>query len=183
MKVNYELTREDLAAFVAHHQEASPAVRRQRFGALLIAFGALMILPVAILITRDGPLLETARAIWPLLLGPTLFAIFAPAYVRWRTRKITDRMLSEGQNKDFYGECELAADDLGLTETRPSGSTTRNWGSVERVVTTASHLFLYTSGIEAFVVPRRAFSTESQFQEFRDRIEELSGLASGSTPG
>ena len=182
MKVNYELTREDLAAFVAYHQEASPAVRRQRFGALLIAFGALMILPVAILLSRDGPLLETALAIWPLLLGPTLFAIFAPAYIRWRTRQITGRMLSEGQNKEYYGECELEAGDEGLTETRPSGSTTRNWASVERVVTTASHLFLYTSGIEAFVVPRRAFSTESQFQAFLDRIEERRGQSASGAP-
>jgi hypothetical protein len=89
---------------------------------------------------------------------------------------MSDRLLSEGQNNGFYGECELEAGDQALTETRPSGSTIRNWTSVERVVTTPAHLFVYTSGIEAYVVPRRAFPTESQFKAFVDLISKHSGV-------
>lgn len=176
MKAAYELTRDDLAAFIEYHQRSSPAVRRQRTGCLAIAFCALMILPAGILLTTDKPLLETAVDIWPLLLGPTLFAIFAIPYIRWRTRQMSNRLLSEGQNKEFYGECELEAGQEALTETRPSGSTIRNWTSVERVVTTPSHLFVYTSGIEAYVVPRRAFQHETEFRAFVDVICERSGV-------
>ena len=176
MKASYKLTRDDLAAFIEYHERSSPATRRQKIGCLAVAFCALMVLPCGILLTTDKPALETAMDIWPLLVDPILFPILAIPYIRWRTRQMTNRLLSEGQNKEFYGECALEADDDALTETRPSGSTIRNWTSVERVVTTASHLFVYTSGIEAYVVPRRAFSTESEFNEFIDAIAKRSGV-------
>lgn len=176
MKASYELTREDLAAFIEYHQRSSPAARQQKLGCLAAAFGALMILPGGILLTTDKPVLETATAIWPLLLAPVLFGVFGPPYINWRTRQMSNRLLSEGQNKGFYGECELCIGDDALTETRPSGSTTRNWTSVERVVTTRSHLFIYTSGIEAFVVPRRAFAADADFNAFVDSTAERSGI-------
>lgn len=176
MKATYELTHDDLAAFIEYHQRSSPTARRQRIGCLGVALCALMILPVGILLTTDKPVLETAMDIWPLLLGPLLFAILAVPYIRWRTRQMSNRLLSEGQNKEFYGRCELEAGADALTETRPSGSTIRNWTSVERIAATPSHLFVYTSGIEAYVVPRRAFSTESEFRAFVDTIAEHSGV-------
>ena len=176
MKATYELTRDDLAALIEFHQRTSPAARQQKMGCFVVAFCALMILPTGILLTTDKPVLETAIDIWPLLLGPVLFCLSAIPYIRWRTRQMSNRLLSEGQNKEFYGKCELEAGDDSLTETRPSGSTIRNWTSVERIVTTPLHLFVYTSGIEAYVVPRRAFSTESEFNTFVEVITERSGL-------
>ncbi|MCA9188305.1 MAG: YcxB family protein [Pirellulaceae bacterium] len=176
MKATYELTRDDLVAFIEFHQRTSPAARRQKIGCLVVAFCALMVLPAGILLTTDKPVLETATDICPLLLGPILFGIFAIPYIRWRTRQMSNRLLSEGQNKEFYGKCELEAGDAALTETRPSGSTTRNWTSVERIVIMPSHLFVYTSGIEAYVVPRRAFSTESEFNAFVDVLTERSAV-------
>lgn len=175
MKATYELTRDDLAAFIEYHQRLSPAARRQKTGCFAMAFCAMMILPVGMLLSSQKPVLETAADIWPLLLGPILFAILALPYVRWRTRQMSNRLLGEGQNRGFYGRCELEIGPDALTETRPSGSTIRNWTSVERIVTTPSHLFVYTSGIEAYVVPRRAFSTESEFNAFIDVIRERSG--------
>ena len=176
MKASYELKRDDLAAFIEYHQRSSPAARQQRIGCLAVALGALMVLPGGILLTTDKPVLETALDIWPLLLGPVLFATLAIPYIRWRTRQMTTRLLSEGQNKEFYGQCELEAGPESLTETRPSGSTIRNWSSVERVAITPSHLFIYTSGIEAYVVPRRAFPDEATFSTFLGNIAERSGV-------
>ncbi len=63
-----------------------------------------------------------------------------------------------------------------MKATRPSGSTIRSWSSVARVVATPSHLFVYTSGIEAYVIPRRAFPTASEFNAFVDVIRERSGV-------
>lgn len=89
---------------------------------------------------------------------------------------MTNRLLSEGQNKGFYGQCELETTDDSIIETRLSGTTIRNWNSVERIVVTPSHLFVYTSGIEAFVVPRYAFATEVEFENFLETITQRSGV-------
>jgi len=177
MKVSYELTRDDLAVFIEFHQRTSPAARKQKIGCLVIAFAVMMVFPVGILLTTDKPRLEIAMNIWPLLLGPILFAVIANPYIRFRTRQMSNRLLSEGQNNGFYGKCELHVGADGLTETRPSGSTTRNWSSVERIVTTPHHLFVYTSGIEAYVVPRRAFDSDAEFNELASVIAEQSGVA------
>jgi hypothetical protein len=176
MKVAFELTRDDLATFIDYHQRSSPVARKQKSGCLLVAIAAMLILPAGILLTTEKPILESAMDIWPLLLGPLLFAIIAVPYLRWRARTMSNRLLSEGQNKEFYGRCELELGADALTETRPSGSTIRNWTSVERIVVTPSHLFIYTSGIEAYVVPRSAFSTESEFKAFADSIAERTGV-------
>lgn len=176
MKASYELTADDLAAFVEFHQQASPAARNQRLGCFIVALIALLVLPVGIVLTTDEPRLQTAIDIWPLLLGPIFFALFAFPYIRWRTRQLSRRLLREGQNSGFYGKCELIVADDGLTELRPAGSTMRKWSSVERVVTTARHLFVYTSGIEAFVVPRHAFDTQDDFDAFVHAIAERSGV-------
>lgn len=177
MKVTYELTHEDLASLIEYHQRSSPTARQQRRGCLAVGFGAMLILPGVILMTRDKPVLATAVDIWPLLLGPILFALLANPYIRWRTRQMSNRLLSEGQNNGFYGPCELEAGPEVLIETRPSGSTTRNWSSVERVVMTPSHLFAYTSGTEAYVVPRRAFREEAEFRALADTIADRSGVS------
>ena len=89
---------------------------------------------------------------------------------------MSNRLLNEGQNKGFYGECVLEIGANGLNEIRQSGSTFRTWTSVERIVTTPSHLFIYTAGIEAYIVPHRAFSRESAFLSFVNTINQHSGV-------
>jgi hypothetical protein len=177
MNASYELTRDDLAAFIEFHQRTSPAARRQKLGCFVIALAAMSVLPVGIIATADEPRLETAIDIWPLILGPGLFAILALSYIRWRTRQMSQRLLSEGESHGFYGDCELTLDSDGLTETRPSGSTTRKWSSVERISMARDHLFVYTSGIEAYVIPRRAFLAESEFNELAIAITDHSGVS------
>lgn len=175
MKVSYELFPDDLTAFIEFHQRTSPVARNQQRGCFGIGLVATLVLPLGIVLTTDKPRMETAMDIWPLFLGPILFALFAKPYVRWRTRQVSRRLLAEGTNAGFYGECELAIDADGVTESRPSGSTTRKWACVERIATTPRYLFVYTSGTEAFVVPRRAFQTEAEFNEFAASIANQSG--------
>ena len=111
MKASYELARDDLAAFIEHHQRTSPAARKQKLGCFVVALAALLVLPVWLVAISDEPILETVTKIWPLFLGPLLFAILALPYIKWRTRRMSDRLLSEGDNRGFYGcqsfECAL----------------------------------------------------------------------------
>jgi hypothetical protein len=177
MRASFELTPEDVLALWEFHQRSSQTIRRQQIGCLAGALAVLMFLPALILLTTKDFLSDTALAIWPLLIAPLLFLVTAMPYLRWRTRRMFVRLLSEGQNKEAYGHCELEVGVAGLTETRSSGSTSRNWSCVERIVSTPSHLFVYTSSIEAYIIPRRAFSTDSDFQAFIDIIAKHSGVS------
>jgi hypothetical protein len=174
MNASYELTADDLAAFAQMHQARSPTARRQRMGCLALGFLALAALPLLILLTTEDPLLETARDIWPLLLGPILFILTVPPYIKWRMRHLSKRLLSEGRSTGFYGNCTMSINEDGIRESKESGESTRRWSAVESLIITADHLFVYTSGVEAFVVPRRAFGSETAFDQFVQYIAEHS---------
>ena len=177
MKASYELTADDLVAFTLFHNSTSPVVRQQRTGCLIGAVLLLLALPTLLLTTSDKPIAETAKNIWPLLAGPALFVIFIFPYLKWRTASLSQRLLREGTNAGFYGQCTLSLDDNGLTETKESGDSIRKWAAVERFVATQDHLFVYTSGIEAFVIPTRAFQTSQECLEFQRGISERSGVS------
>ena len=176
MKASYELTADDLMAFVQFHLAQSPNARRQRIGCSLIAFVVMLLLPGLILLTSEKPFLQTARDIWPLLLGPLLFLTFVFPYIKWRTGNLSKRMLSEGSNAGFYGECSLSLDADGIRESKTSGDTVRKWSAVEKIIVTQEYIFIYTSGIEAFVVPRRAFSSSTDFNAFVQHVADQSSV-------
>ncbi len=175
VNASYELTTDDLVAFTQFHTSQSPAARKQRVGCLTLAIVAMLLLPGLILLTTDKPILETALNIWPLILGPLLLMILAPPYIKWRTRSLSTRILNEGENSEFNGDCSMSLDDTGIRESKASGDTFRNWSAVQRIVTSTNHLFIYTSGIEAFVVPKRAFDTDDGFNTFVQAIADRSG--------
>ena len=176
MKASYNLSSNDLVAFVQFHSAQSPTVRRQRYGCLVIAFLVMLLFPTFILLTNDMPLLETAQNIWPLLLSPPLFLLVVIPYIKWRSRNLSKRMLEEGRNLGFYGDCTLSLETDGIHESKSSGETVRNWSSVEKIVVAPKHLFIYTSGIEAFVVPRRAFTSDVDFNSYIQQIADQSNV-------
>jgi len=179
MSANYNLTADDLSAFIQFHNAQSLAVRKYRAGCLFGGFFATMLLPGLILLTTEKPVLETARAIRPLLMGAVIYLILmfvARPYVKWRTGHLSRRMLSEGKNSGFYGDCSITLDEDGIRETKSSGETMRKWPSVEKIVVASEYLFIYTSGIEAFVVPRRAFALDAEFNAFAEYAVNHSGV-------
>jgi len=176
MKAVFELTPDDLVALTVGHTSRSPTIRRQRYGCLIAAVVLLSALPGLILLTTDDPLLKTAKDIWPLLLGPVLFVLFVIPYMRWRAAAITRRMLAEGQNSGYYGPCSLSIEPDGLRETKSTGESVRTWSAVEKVLVTDTHAFIYTSAVEAFVLPRRAFHSADAFQEFVNEVSERGGV-------
>jgi hypothetical protein len=159
------------------HLAQSPAVRHQRIGCLGVVLIPILGFPLLILAGTDKPILATARIIWPLLLGPPLFIAVALAHIKWRTGRLSKRMLAEGRNSGFYGQCALSLDEHGIRESKENGESMRKWSAVEKVITTKAHLFVYTSGVEGFVIPRRAFGSESDFEQFVRFVAKQSNVA------
>jgi hypothetical protein len=176
MKAEFELTVEDYLELTTVHTARSPTVRRQRRSGLLIGCILLMALPTLVLVTSDKPVGETVRAIWPLLTAPILFLLTVIPYIRWKTSRMAKRMLLEGGPSGFSGPCSLAIETGGLVETRAAGVTTRHWDSVEKILVTATHVFIYTSAIEAFVLPQRAFTSSEEGRQFVEQVSQRSGV-------
>jgi len=177
MQATYTVSRDDLAQLIDFQIRTSPTAKTQRFKVLLIGTVATLALPLLVLSQSEKPLLRAAVDIWPLLIAPVFFAAFFLPYLRWKMRRTATRFLDEGQNIGLYGECQLDVGVDSLTETRPSGVTVRNWDSIERVVSTPDHLFVFTSGLEAFVVPRRDIPSAPDFDALAADIAKRAGVA------
>jgi hypothetical protein len=61
-----------------------------------------------------------------------------------------------------------------ITESSPQGEATCAMSAVEKIVVTGDHAFIYSSPVQAFVVPRRAFATSVDFESLVAMIEQFS---------
>ncbi len=175
MNIVYELTPQDYLAFTLFHERHSPALRRRRIANLGFAAIVMLGLPALVFITSKKPLLQTAADIWPLLTGFVLSAVCVGPYAKWRTTYIFKRLLNEGNSAGYYGRCEMTLDTDGIRESKASGECTRKWSAVDKVVFTNNHVFVYLSGVEAFVIPRRALDDDA-FCDFVTYIAQHSGV-------
>ena len=176
MKADFELTSDDLVAFVTFYNVRSPIVRRQRIVCGTVGFLCLSALPALILLTTDKPRLETARAIWPLLLGPVLFAPLVILFFRRSLTRTARRLIAEGESGGYFGPCSLSIAPDGMVETKPNGESRRKWAAIMKIVVTGHHVFIYTSAVEAFILPRRAFDGDDQCQEFIRQVAERASV-------
>jgi hypothetical protein len=171
MKIEFELTLDDLVAFTVVHALRSPTFKRQQLGYFVGGLLLFSVLPGLILATTEKPVLETARDIWPLLMGPISYLLFMLVIPIWRKRfeAISKRMLAEGHNSGADGPCSLTIESDGLRETRPAGESLRHWSAVEKVLVTDTHAFVYTSAVEAF-------ESADGFQQFVGELSERAGV-------
>jgi len=166
MELTYELKPQDLAAFYEFHHDHSKAAKQVSHKVIFFGMIILSLLPGLILLTSEDDFVTTARSIWPLLAGPVLFFV----YIRWRMRsrnaKFFLRMASEGQSKDYFGESRVHLDEEGIRDCKDSGETFRKWSSVEKIAVTPNYVFIYTSGVEAFIIPTRCFGDSQERENF-----------------
>ncbi|HSV15128.1 MAG TPA: YcxB family protein [Tepidisphaeraceae bacterium] len=60
----------------------------------------------------------------------------------------------------------LQIDGTGVRQHSDSGESFTRWNTIERVVVTAEYLFIFTSSIGGYIIPRRAFATAAEFLSF-----------------
>jgi hypothetical protein len=176
MKASFELTRDDLVAFVTYHNLHSPTVRRKQLRTFVIGTVCLAALPALILTTTDDPVLETAVAIWPLLLGPILFIVFMSFFLKRAVRRAARGMIAEADGSGYFGPCSLSITRDSVVETKPDGQSVRKLSAVKEIVSIKHHVLIYTSSIEAFILPKRAFDDDDQCREFTRRLAEYTSV-------
>ena len=160
MNANYELRLDDLKALLDLEKTRFKSPKVLLFGSLLL-YGAVLAYAFTKLPRNSALML--------------LLPVFV--YVVTLTRAI--RVTAPGRAKvkhNFCGMCELRIELDGLTEIRSSGELKRNWSAIDRIVKTKTHLFIYATGMIAFVLPRRAFGDDVEFNRFVKAVQDRSTL-------
>ena len=169
MIVEYEITQEDLSAFSFYHHFRSPcAMRQYRRSWLLPPFLWLLgFVGIWYLVDRErGTPFRTFLALLPLFSFVPFYLLYFPWSYRRRVRKIIHGMMNEGHNRGLFTRHRVATSLDGIADATDVGHSSIAWRAVERVVRNDQYAFVYLNAFAAIIVPRRAFSTPEQFEEF-----------------
>lgn len=169
MTVEYEITKDDLSAFNLFHNRHSPTARRHHLRAWFVPPLIWLLVCTAIwhLADRDrGTPLRTFLDLLPLFSGVPFYLLYFPWAYRRKLRKIVDGMIGEGKNRALFGHRIVTISEDAVTSAGEHSQTATDWRAVEKVVASDEHAYIYTSAMTAIIIPRRAFASVSEFEEF-----------------
>ena len=177
MEVEYSLGLEDLLAFNQYHCTHSPAVRRQQFiprVAVLIALAAVWVLSSAIV----DPSAWIILGFFFGLVGAISYFSY-PARARRRSRRLVERVYMEGHNRGLFTRRRLTITPETITDATEITVRTMKWVAVEKIAVDQRHAYFYVSAVSAFILPKAAFASEAEFQEFVETAQRYRGDSPG----
>jgi len=163
MKLQYELTSQDFIDFNINFIETSPVMKRslliQRimFPILLLASPATLSnvfdVPFGVLMTVFGVL-------------AILWLAFYLKWFKYRIARKSEKLIKSGKVLGVVGPHELFVEQ-GVISDKTSADITR-YETIEKVVESRTHIFIYVSQVMAYIVPKRLFVNPSDLDVFRD---------------
>jgi hypothetical protein len=159
MEVTVEIVEDDIVHFNEHIRRRMPAMRRQFLYAWMIVCFLVFAL-ASVVFAIEG------RIEWLLTIPMALLVLSYPWLARTGLRRSIRRMLRAGDNQAIYGERRIT---LGREEIRfdsVHGYGGWYWSAVQAIDVDDRMLMIFTSSIQAVIVPRRAFADEVEFDSF-----------------
>ncbi|MEM1504576.1 YcxB family protein [Domibacillus sp. 8LH] len=170
MELKYDLTKEDYLAFQIHVAKQSETVKHALIMQRLMG-------PVLFLLFTLVVSWVTEEWL------PGLFITFAAASVLWVTlypkyfyehiKRNVNKMLNESRNDNMFGLHTFVMDKKGFTEKNRAGEKKTNWSGIERVDEDEAYFFLFTSIVEAYIIPKRSFKNEERQEEFKTLLKSM----------
>jgi len=173
IKVDYELTAQDYIDFNLFHMNNSKKMKNilfiQRFIIPLIYFA----LPFVLARSTNVPFW-----LW-MVAALVVYAVWVKIYPKRMKKSISQKLLralKEERNAKLMGKhsCTLSKDmivDIGK-----GGETKAKWSSILDVIESETHVFIFISDSKAFIIPKRALTTEELRQQFIAKVNEMKAL-------
>ena len=166
MEITYQLRNEDLLALMDEFTSQSPTARR--IVRRTFALGCLSCSLVCLLIWRMTG--QPAIALGVFAVGIVLVA-FIPLRIKRNQRRVTAAIYREGKNRALFLPMTLTVDRGGLAWRSAAGSGNLKFEYIERVRQTATHLLIYLTVRNAYIVPRDGI-TSGDFDSFAWEVEK-----------
>ena len=165
--VEYERTIEDIIEFNLFHMKNSPSLRRQalvtQVAAALLA--VIVSLSMGYLLGLDKKAGTGFLYILTLVLSIASFFI-VPYLSRAEVINGFRKATKEGDNKAILGYQTMSLTPDNIFVKTQIGESKYTWASIDKIAQNDQFIFVYISSINAIVIPRKAFSTDSSLQEF-----------------
>ncbi len=77
------------------------------------------------------------------------------------------------KNKNYYLNKEISISNNGLFQISEFSKTELSWKAIQKIAKTKNHIFLYVNQISAYIVPRRAFQNQNDWESFYSKIMQF----------
>src|SRR4051812_35690852 len=178
MFAEFELKRDDLRAFNHFHHYHSPAMRRNYRRQYVVFPVVWLIICILIWYGADrshGTPLKTFLDFLPLFSGVPFWLIYFPLAYRWKLRRIIAAMVQEGESRTLFTRHRVSISPEGISDATEFSQNSIKWNGVERVIVDGDYAFIYFNALAAIIVPKRAFATAAEFEQFVRTSEAYQG--------
>lgn len=171
MTVRYDIGIDDILAFQRDYFSTSRLFRRQVAWVrlLYVCLAMLMIIPIIGNIAAQASQ-GTNPGIDIIILIPLLMlslAFFAKRYMMFFNLKNAKKMYLQPGNDIYFGQKEITLSEDGITITDTGTETKISWQYILKVNDTPEHFLVYTSALNAVIIPKRCLTGE-QPSELRE---------------
>jgi hypothetical protein len=165
LAVEYQPTPDDyLAAWTEMAEGGRSFVDSMLYLRVWLLAGALASAVVSLAVTRALNVTTAAVAVAVSLVFVVLFTWQWSARGQFETQ--VKSQYWRGRNVWLYSKRALRIDPEWLCETTDVSELRIKWSAMEKAETTKGYLFLYTSNAGAVIVPRSAFASTDEFNQF-----------------
>jgi hypothetical protein len=174
VKIKYNVEIEDLIEFNEYYVGHSPEARRLRRSHTVYA-------PLAVFFSVSFVGIIEHSWVFPIIgaIFASVYSLGAPRRLRKRSRRVMEKLFSEGKNISTLGKQQLELKDDGIYNTSSAGTQSTYWNAVEHIEQTETHGFIYISSMSAHVIPALKVE-EGDFNEFMQAARDH--LPCASTP-
>ncbi len=168
MNIDYERTIDDIIEANLFHASHSPSIKKQ------LLFARIVITVFIILTALTVSYIEENRfTLFSLILsifaGVLIFALYPRMNHKASIRRLK-KLLNEGNNKAMLGHQIISLTPECIYSKTQAGESKINWLTINKVMQNDKYVFLYTSSINALVIPKTAFPSEREQEFFLEYI-------------
>ncbi len=162
VEVEYELNVEDEVAFRLYNYTYSRKLLRYMY---LTACLSEILVATVLVVASGRPHFAFVFALSVLAALTLVYYLVSTSIFRKRLRWTVIRDNGERPSK-LLGRQRLSVNAESVSEITPAGKSITRWNTVERVASTDQYIFIKVRGSVPYIVPRRAFASEEEFNQF-----------------
>lgn len=173
ISVKYALTKDDYINYYLYMMWDAPERKKTRlrsYSRQVLLNGGLIAILFYTDVFRYSP--TTLYIYTGVLVFMTLLQIFS---ARMNVKKQADKLASNKDNQAFFLEAQLDISEAGIVRKDENQESKTQWKAFIKKQETADYYFLFTSAIQAFIIPKRILkSAEEKHQLEKLLLQHLS---------
>ncbi|CAN5787693.1 hypothetical protein BH11BAC4_BH11BAC4_24640 [soil metagenome] len=172
ISLNYSISKEDYINYYTYVLWDAPANRKKRISYYLRQLVPLLLFIFAFYYT--GIFDRSSKFTLIIIAAIILTSIFSFIGVRSNTLRRAEKIASDPSNSSIFLETAMIVSETGIALKNRLAETRYQWNAFIKKQESNEYYFLFTSGIQAMIIPKRIFNQDERMQFEKLLSQQLS---------